>query len=100
MPHARLTDPETSHEAADSVRNLTLTKKAIISIFEKYNALTDDHLQIAYRALVSGGDAPRASESGIRSRRAELVAAGILEDSGHRIALEFGRSAILWTLTK
>jgi hypothetical protein len=100
MPHARLTDPETSHEAADSVRNLTLTKKAIVSIFEKHNSLSDYHLQIAYRGLVSGGDAPKASESGIRSRRAELVDEGILEDSGYRIALESGRSAILWKLAK
>jgi hypothetical protein len=40
--------------------------------------------------------APRASESGIRSRRAELVDRGLVVDTGRRIRLESGRYAIVW----
>lgn len=96
MPHARTTDPETSHEAAESVRSLTGTQNTILYLFAKFKHLTDDQLQAHYRRMVSQGDAPRASESGIRSRRAELVALGKLQDSGERVKLDSGRNAILW----
>lgn len=96
MPHARLTDPETSHEAAQSVKNLTATKRTILWLFGKFKYLTDETLQAHYRRLIMTGDAPRASESGIRSRRAELVKAGYLFDSGQRKPMESGRNAIVW----
>lgn len=92
MPYARMTDPQTSHEAADSVSNLTATKEAILKALVRPR--TDVDLISAYRNLK---DAPTASESGIRSRRAELVAAGLIVDSGERVRLASGRSAILWT---
>jgi hypothetical protein len=47
----------------------------------------------AYRNLKM---APRASESGIRSRRAELVAQGLVVDTGGRVKLPSGRWATLW----
>lgn len=97
MPHARTTDPDTSHEAAASVTNLTGTQNTILYLFDKFGKLTDEQLQAHYRRMVSQGDAPAASESGVRSRRAELVARGILTDTGQRSKLESGRNAIVWT---
>ena len=98
MPLARTTDPGTSHEAAASVSNLTATQNAIRWLFDKFGKLTDEQLQNHYRRMMQQGDAPRASESGIRSRRSELVAAGYLQDSGDRVKMESGRSAIVWEL--
>lgn len=91
MPNARTTDPQTSHEAAASVNNLTATKEAILKALVRPR--TDVDLVDAYRNLKG---APTASESGIRSRRAELVAAGLIVDSGARTKLPSGRSAIIW----
>lgn len=96
MPHARLTDPGTSHEAADSVGNLTETKKAIFYIL-KYPR-TDAELIDSYNTLVQRNEAPRASESGIRSRRAELVDDGLVMDTGHRAKSPSGRNMIVWAI--
>jgi len=91
MPFARKTDPTTSHEAAAQVDNLTATKQAILKALN--HPRTDVDLISAYKNL-SG--APVASESGIRSRRAELVTAGLVLDTGLRAKLPSGRNAIVW----
>lgn len=91
MPNARHTDPQTSHEAAQSVTNLTATKQSILKALN--HPRTDIDLIEAYRNLKT---APRASESGIRSRRAELVVAGLVVDTGERRKLSSGRQAIVW----
>jgi hypothetical protein len=68
-------DPSTSHEVANS-RNLddvTRTQRAIINTFRLARTpLTDEDLIEQLKWF-------RASESGLRSRRAELVRLGVLE---------------------
>ena len=96
MPHARLTDPGTSHEAAQSVDNMTETKKAIFYLL-KY-PMTDAMLIQSYGMLVNIKQAPRASESGIRSRRAELVEDGLVMDTGNRLKSPSGRNMIVWAI--
>lgn len=91
MAHARNTDPNTSHEAAASVNNITATQEFILEMLDRH-PMTDVSL-VEYFKAVPG---PRASESGIRSRRAELVAAGRVVDSGERVKLASGRRAIIW----
>jgi len=44
--------------------------------------------------------APKASTSGLRSRRAELVRMGLVKDSGKRIKLRSGRYSIVWEAVK
>jgi hypothetical protein len=91
MPHARLTDPETSHEAAESVSNITPLKHEILQ--RLMTPMTDADLieviRTSSRMLVT--------ESGVRSRRAELVQAGLVKDTGARVKLATGRNAIVWT---
>lgn len=91
MAHARRTDPTTSHEAAASVSNITLTQEFILKALVR--PATDVALVERYQSLKR---APRASESGIRSRRAELVNRGLVRDSGLRTILPSGRKAVLW----
>lgn len=98
MPHARKTDPETSHEAAESVRELTATQQEVLRIVKVLKRTTDVELVYQYQQMSNHFGAPRASESGIRSRRAELVKAGKIKDSGDREKLPSGRRAIVWTL--
>ena len=97
MPAARMTDPETSHEAAESVRNLTATQTEVLRIIRVCRRVTDVELVEQYQRMVKHFAAPPASDSGIRSRRAELVKAGKVIDSGDRERLPSGRHAIVWT---
>lgn len=99
MPQARTTDPVTSHEAAASVRNLTATQQVILDLFKRADRpMTDNQLIGWYFWAISNIEAPHASDSGIRSRRAELTRAGKLRDSGLRAKLPSGRNAIVWEL--
>lgn len=91
MPRARNTDPSTSHEAAKSVKDITLTKRYIMKCLIR--ARTDVELVEAYNNLK---EAPRASESGIRSRRAELVREGYVVPTGLEVQLPSGRYAKVW----
>jgi hypothetical protein len=90
MPHARTTDPETSHEAARSVSNITPLKHEILQRLMTPMTDTDLYqlLTISSRLIVT--------ESGVRSRRAELVQAGLVVDTGQRVKLATGRNAIVW----
>jgi hypothetical protein len=99
MPNAKATDPQTSHDAARSVKNLTETQKHILWIYDVYGSMVDDKLVYHYQKLTYQGIAPRASLSGIKTRRHELVTAGKVQDSGSREKLESGRKAIVWELS-
>jgi hypothetical protein len=91
MPFARTTDPETSHEAAESVTNITPLKQEILQ--RLMTPMTDadliEAIRVSSRLIVT--------ESGVRSRRAELVQAGLVKDTGARVKLATGRNAIVWT---
>jgi hypothetical protein len=91
MPFARTTDPQTSHEAAQSVTNITPLKQEILQ--RLMTPMTDaDLIQV-----IRTGSRLLVTESGVRSRRAELVQAGLVKDTGARVKLATGRSAIVWT---
>lgn len=95
--HARRTDPGTSHAAAKSVKNQTETHDRILELFERFGDATDEDLLVYWRQLRSLEENwPSISPSGLRSRRAELVALGLVRDSGHRSTTESGRSCIVW----
>ena len=94
---ARKTDTETSHDAADSVKNITETKKHILKLLRTPKC--DEQLVVMFRAN-GPVDLRMTSESGIRSRRAELVREGRVADTGKRIKLASGRHAIVWMTVK
>jgi hypothetical protein len=95
MAHARTTDPVTSHEAAESVKNVTPTQLIILSLLEIPQ--TDEELVSNYNNLRKDNPTivPRASASGIRSRRAELFQAEKVVPVGYALT-ESGRRAIVW----
>ncbi len=98
MPNAKRTDPQTSHDAARSVRNLASTRSSILWIYEVYGSMVDDKLVAHYNKLTYQGIARKASDQGIRTRRKELVEMGKVQDSSDRKKLESGRQAIVWEL--
>jgi hypothetical protein len=94
-PGARKTDPETSHEAADSVYRPSQT--AIAVFFALYgHELTDEQLFHKFEGHAHEELHPFASPQSVRSRRAELMDAGIIEWSGEYGLTRFGRKCRVW----
>jgi RNase adaptor protein for sRNA GlmZ degradation len=95
MAKARLTDPVTSQEAAESVKNVTPTQILILSLLEIPQ--TDEELVTNYNNLrkTHPDIVPRASASGIRSRRAELFQMEKVVPVGYAMT-ESNRRAIVW----
>jgi len=98
MATARLTDPETSHKAARSITTeaITKTQAAILEILKLQN-LTDEGIREWYDEGVKLGYWKPTSESGLRSRRAELVERGLVIRAG-RGTTRFGRECNIWKL--
>lgn len=92
---ARAEDPSTSHEAAASVRQITVTQDRVLSLLRWLGAMTDEEILAAYdrRRAVTGW--PPVSPSGLRSRRSELVAQGRVTADG-RGKTSSGRSCQIW----
>lgn len=98
MPHARISDPETSHEAAKSVSKLKDMYDTMLIAFESLGPMNDEQLIKLWKVGVRELGWREASESGIRSRRSELVAQGKIIDSGTRLKMSSGRMSIVWRL--
>ncbi|QEA10828.1 hypothetical protein [Mycobacterium phage Weirdo19] len=98
---ARTSDPETSHAAAGSLTpdRIRASQQAVLVELGRHRfGLTDHELVEAYTDAAEVGRVPMQSPSGIRSRRHELVDAGLVVDTGARIKLASGRNAIVWAV--
>jgi len=94
MPNTRTTDPTTSHEAARSISKLAETYSMITHLFKTYGPMNDQRLlEVWDKAQLKP-----ISDSGLRSRRSELVAAGKLVDSYERTPMPSGRQSIVWSI--
>lgn len=97
-PRARNTDPGTSHAAAMSVEDIRESQKAVLGVFKRWGSMIDEELVARYEGASGAGQLPQQSESGVRTRRRELVDAGLLRDTGQKRKNSHGRDAILWGL--
>lgn len=89
----RRADPETSKAAARSITADSELHHQIVGLLYRSVPLTDE--EICTRLLAQG---IRCTPSGVRSRRSELVDAGIVKDSGQRGTTVAGRESIRWAL--
>ena len=94
--HARNTDPETSHEAAESISQLTERQLAVLETLH-YQGPMADHVLVA--AFPLQGFVVMQSPQSIRSRRAELVRGGLVEHTGGYVQTVSGRRARVWAVT-
>lgn len=90
-PKARTTDPSTSWRAAASIADIRDSQAKVWYVLRVAGDMAD--AELVPRFLDSGF---KMSPSGIRSRRKELVDAGLVVDSGHQRTLPSGRSATVW----
>jgi hypothetical protein len=99
--HARGGDPQTSHDAARSVWNSTPLQRRILTELRRaildrgMTGLTDE----AVAFYVTEVEGKPVSPSGLRSRRAELVDAGLITDSHRTGITKSGRKTVIWTLS-
>jgi hypothetical protein len=91
---ARRSDPHTSFEAAESLHPAYVrrSQQAVLRFLRDCGPMTDTALVDRYP-----GD-PHQSASGLRTRRSELTAAGLVIDTGQRVRLRSGRRAIVWSV--
>lgn len=101
VAHARRSDPVTSHEAAASIpsEKIRISQDAILTVFRRVGPMYDEELQSHYLRLQGIAGLPAQSESGIRTRRKELVDKGRLRDSGRKVTPPGkNRRSIVWEL--
>lgn len=93
---ARRDDPETSHEAAASVERIRETQYLVLCCL---NAIgPQDDLGIAQWWWNS--DHKNISSSGLRTRRSEMVARGLVRHSGEYGRSSSGRRTRIWEITE
>lgn len=99
--HARHTDPSTSHEAAKSLSSDTLRKSqlAVLTVLYKSGPMDDQDLVLEYGLSEASAATPQ-SDSGLRTRRKELVSQGLVNDSGMKTLSTSGRWMIVWQVTE
>jgi hypothetical protein len=106
-PRARKSDPQTSHVAAKSVRDkVRWSQQAVLDCFRfiegrgDYSAgVTDPHWMRNYKLNREDHGWPEQSDSGLRTRRHELVVAGQVESAGEWKG-EGGRRFTRWRLKR
>jgi hypothetical protein len=91
QPVARRTDPETSHQAASSVHDVRESQWRIFILLNELDGATDEELVANVRSL-----GWPMSDSGVRTRRHELVQHGMVYDSGDRRLTRSNRQTIVW----
>lgn len=96
-PAARLTDPDTSHEAAASVTDVQRRKvyRAVLEALVEHGPSTDHDLA----RYVSGKLGHPIGQTSVGVRRGELRDSGLVENSGHKGRTPTGAKAIRWALT-
>jgi hypothetical protein len=92
VPNTRTLDPTTSHQAEASATGLAESYRIILGILRESGPMNDEKLISTWRKTQN----KKASDSGIRSRRSELTATGLIVDTGDRIKMESGRMSIVW----
>ncbi len=93
VARARADDPETSREAAESVKPATITETqgAILALL-RFGPMTDEDIYRSLSVQIA------TSPSGARTRRAELVARGKVRFSGEYGETASGRRTRRWAL--
>jgi hypothetical protein len=95
---ARTDDPAESHEAAGTV-TMRSTHRAVLALLKTYpEGLSDEELVEAYTDEQGHDGYLPQTASGIRSRRAELAAAGHVIETGEHRRTVAGRKTRVWTV--
>lgn len=92
VAHARATDPETSHNAAASIENVTDRQRAVHEALSEYGPITHEELVAKYVETRAVHVWPEQTPSSIRSRCAELVKLDLVRHDGYGRTVNGGKS--------
>lgn len=100
VPRARVTDPDTSHVAADGVQDrLSRLQSIVLSIVRFHGAMTDTELDDFYAASAADfPEWPAVRFDSPRKRRSDLTAMGLIRDSGEKRTNRFGSAEVVWVV--
>lgn len=87
---ARRTDPDTSWEAAKSVRDIRETQQAVLAALRAHGPMTDEEIAERIRSE------RKQSPSGLRTRRSELVDLHMVTYAGYKRPTKSGRKSRVW----
>lgn len=96
-PRVRKSDPVTSHRAADETRkSVSGSRDAVLAALHRDGALADHELVLAVQADATWNGSRMYSPSRIRTARAELVEAGLVQATTYTRKTVSGLDAIVW----
>ena len=96
---ARRTDPETSHQAAASVRKISDTHRRIVVMLQRHpEGMTDEGMYRWWMAYREAQGWPSITPSGLRTRRSELQRRGDIVAADEKGRTAAGRACTIWTL--
>lgn len=93
--HARNTDPYTSHEAAASITSEKI-RRSQLEVNRALRRIGPCEDSVLVEEMQGTDRYAWQSESGIRTRRKELVDKGLVVDTGERVVKPSGRKATVW----
>lgn len=99
-PVARNSDPDTSWEAAESVEHLRQRQLAVIACLRELGPSHDEAWTGHYLRFWSRREWPEQSISGLRTRRSEVAAKGMIKNTGRRASTAAGRGSIIWEVVQ
>ena len=99
VARARNTDPQTSHDAAESVKRIDEQRRAILALLEG-TPMCDEKLIEQYGLVWKREGYPAPSPSGIRTRRHELVERGLVEATDYKERMKTGGWGRVWRVVK
>ena len=91
---ARLSDPRTSHDAADSNSARAAVEAQVHFLFARLGGMTDEELSRAYRQFFGYDTHPDSP----RKRRSDLAKKGVLVASDEVRPTVSGRASAVWAL--
>jgi hypothetical protein len=98
VARARKTDPQTSHDAAEKVKRIEEQRRAILALLEG-TPMCDEKLLKLYETVWKREGFPAPTPSGVRTRRNELVKAGLVEKTALKERMKTGGWGIVWRVS-
>lgn len=98
---ARRTDSAESWDAARTIHDCNVRQRCVYAVLWNDGPLTDAEIDARYRACHARGGGhgwPNQTPASLRSRRAELVQAGLVRATGETRPTASGRQAQVWAV--
>ena len=98
VARARNTDPQTSHDAAESVKRIEEQRRAIFALLDG-TPMCDEKLVEQYEMWEKIDNFPQVTPQRIRTARADLVKLGQVVATEYKERMRSGRYGIIWRVT-